>query len=114
MQVELISQSDTICIICYDDIETDQISLKCNHHYHKKCIQSWIHVRMNCPICNRGIEREYLLEHGMEERVLNVIPVVEDEQLVLDEEAQRRFSNFLCMMLIIAVTSFLIGLGLII
>lgn len=111
MHAELVPQSDTICIICYDNEETEWISLACNHLYHKKCIQAWIQIRTNCPICTRRIERELLVEHGMQEHIAH--PEVEDEQIVLDEQAQRNLATFLWMMLLIALTSFLIGLGLI-
>ena len=42
-----------------DDLEEnksiDIIKLKCNHMYHKGCIDPWIKINKNCPLCKRII-----------------------------------------------------------
>tara|TARA_B110000208_G_scaffold48182_1_gene63750 strand:+ start:106 stop:471 length:366 start_codon:yes stop_codon:yes gene_type:complete len=41
------------CIICISDtINTDELCiLKCNHTYHKICIDKWFLKQKTCPIC---------------------------------------------------------------
>lgn len=109
MHVELRSQSDTECIICLDDVETEWITLECRHQYHKKCIQAWTRIRMNCPICIHQITSEYASRIGIEEHIINVdaIPQLEDEQA--GEQTQRNVSVFLCGMLLVSIISMLFG-----
>lgn len=41
------------CSICIDDYDNDsQITIThCDHSYHSNCIEEWIKVRKNCPVC---------------------------------------------------------------
>jgi hypothetical protein len=45
-----------ICSICLENfIINDQVNkLSCNHIFHKKCLDSWIHNN-NCPLCRKII-----------------------------------------------------------
>lgn len=53
------TKSNDNCSICYDKIQHTEYSrmLKCNHVYHKKCIDKWLYISykngnsINCPIC---------------------------------------------------------------
>lgn len=44
----------TECIICLEPFtEGDPLrTLPCMHRYHKPCIDSWLTVRLSCPLCN--------------------------------------------------------------
>ena len=56
-----------VCSICLDDLydednddleenkSRDIIKLKCNHMYHKECIDPWIKINKHCPLCKRII-----------------------------------------------------------
>jgi hypothetical protein len=46
---------DIECIICYDTITSDKITLSCNHIYHKKCINTWKRTNPTCPVCRKRI-----------------------------------------------------------
>jgi hypothetical protein len=41
------------CKICYQDFNIKEYkrNLKCNHFFHKKCIDKWIKIKNTCPIC---------------------------------------------------------------
>jgi hypothetical protein len=39
-----------VCSICFDHIQEIYI-LKCNHVFHEECIQKWIHIKNECPLC---------------------------------------------------------------
>ena len=41
------------CSICLEDINTkNNFSItQCNHHFHTKCITTWLRNNDNCPIC---------------------------------------------------------------
>ena len=47
------------CIICYDDIEEGQYITKipeCKHEMHKSCLENWLYIKTNCPICRTKID----------------------------------------------------------
>ena len=41
------------CSICLEDINTkNNYSIsQCNHHFHTKCLTTWLRKNDNCPIC---------------------------------------------------------------
>ena len=42
------------CVICYQNYGKEKVGiLKCNHKFHQKCIEKWLHVSKNkdCPLC---------------------------------------------------------------
>lgn len=48
-------ENDT-CSICLDELYSDEngddiIQIKCNHMFHKKCLDEWIEHQKNCPLC---------------------------------------------------------------
>ena len=45
------------CPICLDDfIESEYYrNLKCNHAFHKKCIDRWFKKENNCPMCRTEV-----------------------------------------------------------
>ena len=49
--------SDKECTICLEEfIENEKIyGLKCNHYYHKKCIDDWLKKRQTCPLCRLNL-----------------------------------------------------------
>lgn len=52
-------ESDTICPICLDDMETkDEVeSTSCGHSYHSRCLQTWFSYNSHCPLCRTLINR---------------------------------------------------------
>ena len=49
------------CPICLDDldIEKDITVLKCNHRYHKLCIDLWFKKKQICPLCRTPYFENY-------------------------------------------------------
>ena len=43
------------CIICFETLNKNYLSLSCNHKYHPKCIKKWIKEKVNCPICRKNL-----------------------------------------------------------
>ena len=41
------------CCICLDNNKKDLIILKCNHIYHKDCIDKWFDKENSCPLCRK-------------------------------------------------------------
>lgn len=43
------------CVICLEDLKTDagfyKVLGECNHSYHKACIDRWLAIHADCPIC---------------------------------------------------------------
>lgn len=52
------------CTICLNDVQPTEYvrDLKCNHSFHKKCIDKWLltnlkcNNEMNCPLCRKKID----------------------------------------------------------
>lgn len=48
------NSSDSVkCTICLEYIIDDRIDLKCNHSFHKKCLNQW--EKETCPLCRVNI-----------------------------------------------------------
>jgi hypothetical protein len=44
------------CAICYETLkDSDVIKLKCDHIFHKDCIEKWIEKSGTCPLCRYNI-----------------------------------------------------------
>jgi hypothetical protein len=43
------------CSICLEDINNSNYKLKCNHEFHKSCIDGWLKKNTTCPICRSHI-----------------------------------------------------------
>lgn len=55
---------DKHCFICYETLKSNIFirKLKCNHEYHKKCIDKWLYTQfqnskdiLTCPICRQNV-----------------------------------------------------------
>jgi len=45
------------CTICLENIyEIDLLKIKCNHNFHKKCLDIWLEQNNNCPLCRLKID----------------------------------------------------------
>ncbi|KAF7457768.1 zinc-finger domain-containing protein [Cryptosporidium felis] len=55
------SKCNYSCVICLNNIyEEDLIrTLPCKHIYHFKCIDEWVKIRSNCPLCNINLINIY-------------------------------------------------------
>ena len=45
------------CPICTEEFEDINkiIQLKCNHIFHKECIEHWEKIKNSCPLCRKPI-----------------------------------------------------------
>lgn len=52
------NKNEDACSICLNKIETNEYirKLKCNHLFHKKCVDKWLKKNQNCPMCRKTIE----------------------------------------------------------
>lgn len=52
---------ESTCAICACDFESGQplIPLHCDsrHLFHSFCIQRWLNINSNCPICRAAVQR---------------------------------------------------------
>ena len=53
-----LSSEEGKCIICLGDYEVDEQLkvLPCNHHFHKHCIDEWLHIQKTCPLCIQEVQ----------------------------------------------------------
>ncbi|GAB5361093.1 hypothetical protein AAMO2058_000684900 [Amorphochlora amoebiformis] len=49
---------NTSCPICFEDYQSlcRVRVLRCNHHYHPRCIDPWLKYKNVCPLCQRKID----------------------------------------------------------
>lgn len=45
------------CIVCFDDFQVgEQVRvLPCGHRFHVRCIDPWLLLRAECPVCHKSI-----------------------------------------------------------
>ena len=46
---------DTDCSICMEKISKDFILTKCNHYFHKACLEQWEARSIQCPYCRSSL-----------------------------------------------------------
>ena len=47
-----------ICTICLDEADgSSDVTTQCGHTFHRDCLQSWLDVGSNCPVCKRHLNR---------------------------------------------------------
>lgn len=46
---------DTDCSICMEKISKDFILTKCNHYFHKVCLEQWEARSIQCPYCRSSL-----------------------------------------------------------
>ncbi|XP_014668175.1 PREDICTED: RING finger protein 24-like [Priapulus caudatus] len=46
-----------ICAICLEDYRwKENVALcKCNHAFHKRCLEDWLYLRNTCPVCKTTV-----------------------------------------------------------
>ncbi|KAI8893724.1 hypothetical protein BC833DRAFT_607394 [Globomyces pollinis-pini] len=49
-----LEEEDATCTICLSEYEEGENlrQLGCKHHFHKDCIDEWLHLNGKCPLCN--------------------------------------------------------------
>ena len=55
-------QTCTICLESLDSLTAEQMTLECNHSYHKNCINTWMEKESSCPLCRTVIGLSNLTE----------------------------------------------------
>ena len=52
------SSSANLCSICLAIIfpETPHINTRCNHEFHKDCIDKWLLIKETCPYCRKSLK----------------------------------------------------------
>lgn len=59
-QKAIYESDDKECAICLEEINDSKcIVLKCNHIYHKKCINAWLKKNETCPMCRVYLKQYY-------------------------------------------------------
>lgn len=50
-----VPRQDTECPICLDIGEESWAGLKCGHKFHLECIEDWLRIKRNCPVCRENL-----------------------------------------------------------
>ncbi len=81
-QEQLRNYSDTICIICREEMSSpngindtnQQIKkLPCDHIFHKNCLRSWFQRQQTCPTCRTSILRFANQPHTHQQNNNNIV-----------------------------------------
>jgi selenocysteine-specific translation elongation factor len=57
------------CSICLSEVDNDKLITECNHVFHKDCVQGWLEVNTNCPVCRHELPLNKKQKKQKEERV---------------------------------------------
>lgn len=50
---------ETNCAICMERGESQQWrKLRCSHYFHKRCVDTWFQLNVNCPVCRADIRED--------------------------------------------------------
>lgn len=49
------SDDNINCTICLDMIKEDHHETICGHMYHKACLDEWLKVGSQCPLCRKDL-----------------------------------------------------------
>ncbi|KAG0213361.1 hypothetical protein BGX33_002946 [Mortierella sp. NVP41] len=54
----LADAQDAVCAICLSEYEDEEElrKMRCSHYFHKDCVDEWLRLHRNCPLCKRDIE----------------------------------------------------------
>ena len=69
------------CPICLEPISTDKKILKCNHTFHKDCVNRWLLNHDTCPMC-RGVIN--YIEGKIKRKKYNIY--VDNSQIVFENK----------------------------
>jgi len=61
-RIEITQTESLTCAICYEDYQDENSLIRvpsCTHVYHKECIENWVRIKIQCPMC-RSDFRAYL------------------------------------------------------
>ena len=50
-------EEDLLCSICLGSLNSNYVSTKCNHYYHKDCIYEWLSRKIICPNCKNNLKQ---------------------------------------------------------
>ena len=74
------------CSICLEKITEEKKLLKCNHEFHKECINLWLNEKKECPVCRASVEmyeqRAETLEETSETVCVQLITIAESILLI--------------------------------
>lgn len=43
------------CSLCFEDSRFSKV-LECKHHFCIKCINDWVSIKSNCPMCRQKVK----------------------------------------------------------
>merc|ERR1719198_1234623 len=47
-------ENEKYCSICLEALDSHRARLEvCEHEFHRECLESWIKIKQNCPMCRR-------------------------------------------------------------
>lgn len=52
------------CPICYEELRLETKTTRCNHTFHKECLEEWLRSESICPLCRN----EYPIEKPLSRR----------------------------------------------
>lgn len=49
-----VQAENTVCTVCYDELNGDLKTLSCQHKFHVVCIGRWLREKQSCPVCRQS------------------------------------------------------------
>ncbi|USW54775.1 Putative Zinc finger, RING-type [Septoria linicola] len=85
---QVMLETDQRCLVCLCDFEIKDVArklVKCNHLFHKECIDQWLTTgRNSCPLCREtGVDAVKSEEENEEDAFVPAAPVSASEETVV-------------------------------
>ena len=70
------------CLICWSNIEQEEITLPCNHSFHNGCFELWQKYNNTCPYCRYNLEDDAIIPQTLFDEIIeqdgNIDKLTED------------------------------------
>ena len=71
------------CSICYSVLDVDVTIMRCEHKFHRNCINEWLKYSNTCPLCRR------VMEYNINDIYSSLIKNLDEIMLSLNRRALR-------------------------
>ncbi|XP_036317364.1 putative RING-H2 finger protein ATL37, partial [Rhagoletis pomonella] len=71
--IDIDTMNNTICAICSEVLQSsrDRVETPCNHHFHIKCIHTWLENNETCPVCRQACNVNDLKSTNVDVEIAN-------------------------------------------
>jgi len=87
------NEEDVDCMICLetiDDYTEGVLPCGCNNKFHLNCLQNWINLHYNCPICRKGPNISTDILNQQNDYIIEFMNYFDEHQLQIQQELHQQ------------------------